>query len=440
MTGYREVMRDFAGRDLLVVGTGTDARTAAALAADRGAHVRTVPDAEAALAGPPADLVMVDEWTAETAPHVARIRRAGGDAVVPAEVILDAIDRPVIAVTGSAGKTGTCRLVADLLRASGVRVAVADARLGNAWPNATLCDGRAEGVDVVVAELTSTHLCYMRGWSGAAVGALTVLWPDHIELHGSLVAYEAAKLRVLDTAERVVVGADETLAPPSRWGQRLAGTFSLTGPVARGAGIVDGWLWGSWADGSSGPLMEMDAVPRAIHPRTLVVAVSIAGAWGVDPSTIAGAVMAHRGARHRMTEIANTEDRVLIDDSVCATPRKLMAALDRCPPGRTVLVAGGARAVDGHPVHEAPEEREALRQALARMTEVARVVVPFGGAADLLTGLPAAVSPLPDLESAIRQATAVSRPGETVLVSPMFPVSREERERVPEFLRTGMSA
>ncbi len=380
------------------------------------------------------DLIVVDEWTAEDAPHVTRARAAGARVTVAAELVLDSVGLPVVAVTGSAGKTSTCRLIDAMLRAAGRDPAIADARGGNAWPNHTLLDGRAAGADVVVAELTSTHLCHMDGWAGASLAVLTALWPDHVELHGSVAAYEAAKARLLDRADRVVVGADDDVVVRRGAVWTIDAEFSSERAVDRGA-----WVDGSdvvVADGSGATVrvMSLDAAPPWVHPGSLLAAAAAGVALGIPAMDMRAGVVDVGDVPHRMASVGEREGRELIDDSVCATPSKLIAALARCPVGRTVLVAGGRTEVGGRRVHASASEREALAQATAAIGRTARVVVPFGEAAPLLAGVPFAAGSEDDLAAAIRRARELSRAGDTILVSPMFPVSQEEREAVPGLL------
>ncbi len=420
------------------MGDGLDGDAVADLLRGWGAAVRRAADgAEAERVRVPG-VMAVDEWTAETAGHVRRARGAGASLMSFGEVILDALPLPVIAVTGSAGKTSTCHLIASVLRARGDTVAMGEARAANAWPDHTLLDGRADGADVVVAELTSTHLAYMSGWSGPDLGVLTALWPDHLELHGSLTAYEDAKATLLDRADRVVVpmGCDLGERRGARW--PVAAEFTVGGPVdGCGAWIVDGRVHCRTGRDRPADVIDQDAVPEWAHPQAVAAAAATGMAWGVTPRDIAAGLRSVVPPPHRMAEVGRRSGRVLVDDSACATPGKLIAALRRCPADATVLVVGGMRGIDGREVHAAPAERAALREAVQVANRSARLVVPFGEAAALLGGLDRAVEPQPDIAAAVATAWAASQPGDTILVSPMFPVSQEERREVPRLLLQG---
>ncbi len=123
-----------AGSVVRVRFTGPDAVAARTMCRESGA---------AAVLGPrdPSheDVLVVDEWTAGTDPFVTAARARGVRVTVLAELLLERVRCPVIAVTGTAGKTITCHMVAHLLRVAGRRpVMSTTARSGNAWPDHSL--------------------------------------------------------------------------------------------------------------------------------------------------------------------------------------------------------------------------------------------------------------------------------------------------------------
>ena len=119
----------------------------------------------------------------------------------------------MLGVTGSAGKSTTARLAEAMLRASGVEVLSAhDAPADNAWPTAALVARvlAARPPAWCVAELTSNHLAVCS--ASPQIACITNVWPDHVDQHGSLAAYLAAKRRIVEfqTADDwVVVNADD---------------------------------------------------------------------------------------------------------------------------------------------------------------------------------------------------------------------------------------
>ena len=102
-----------------------------------------------------------------------------------------------------------------------------------------------------------------------------------------------------------------------------------------------------------------------------------------------------------------------------------------------MLVAGGELTSAGLPVHASPEEQRLLEEACAEARRAARLVVLFGPAAGRLAPLldPTPVVVAGDVEHAVATAGERLSGADTLLVSPMFPVSLEERERIAPALR-----
>jgi hypothetical protein len=122
----------------------------------------------------------------------------------------------------------------------------------------------------------------------------------------------------------------------------------------------------------------------------------------------------------------------LVDDAMAATPAKTAAALRERSDGSVVLVAGGELTSAGLRVHALPEEQHLLEGACAEARRAARLVVLFGPAARRLEPLlgPTPVVVADGVEHAVGIAGERLSGAETLLVSPMFPVSLEERERI----------
>ena len=167
-----------------------------------------------------ADVAYLDVWTPEVAPRVERLRSQGTRISCLGDLLLERWQGPTIGITGTAGKTTTTALVAAMLGASGIDVAVsAGARAGNLWPTADLL-ARLEAGDsagTLLLELTSSHLAFMSTSPGLA--AVVSFWPDHLELHGGLEGYRAAKetiVRHQRPGDTLVFNADDASASFAR--------------------------------------------------------------------------------------------------------------------------------------------------------------------------------------------------------------------------------
>jgi UDP-N-acetylmuramoylalanine--D-glutamate ligase len=338
-----------------------------------------LPDDLVAAAGR-CSVLVADEWTPEHAPHVRAARSAGAVVTCVAELVLRRSAVPVVGITGTAGKTTACYRLAAMLDAAGRPYAMArTARAANAWPDADLYEAvpLLRPPAVVIAELTSTHLAWMS--TSPQIAVVTCLWPDHAELHGSVAAYLAAKERIV-----AFQGPDD---------------LALLGPGVAFEG--------------SGRTVRFTGDPAA----------AVAAALGLGDIAVPDPVLPHR-----FTELAGPPGIRVVDDGMAATPAKAAFGVARLARElgsveRVVLLAGG---LDGG-VHRAPEEERALLQACDEV-QGARVVA-FGDAAPRIAELLPSATVVADLDAAVAAGVALARPGDGLLLAPMFPLTMADREQ-----------
>jgi UDP-N-acetylmuramoylalanine--D-glutamate ligase len=319
------------------------------------------------------DVLIADEWTPESAPQVRAARAAGARVTCLAEIVLERAAVPVVGITGTAGKTTACHRLAAMLDGAVRPYAMGrTARAANAWPDAALLEAAAtlRPPAVIVMELTSSHLAFMA--RSPQVAVVTCFWPDHVELHGSVAAYRAAKERIVRfqrPGDLALLGPGVDFAAPARV-ERFAGD-----PAA--------------------------AVARALGLEPVAVDVPLP---------------------HRFNEVAVVGGVQIVDDSMAATPAKAERGIRRAGPC-TVLLAGGD---DGGGVHGDATEQDALARACAAADGLR--VVAFGPAAPRIVAHLPAAEVVADLRAAVARGLALAAPGDTLLLAPMFPLTMAERE------------
>ena len=417
--------------------TGPAPREALALAA---LGVAVEPHADLDRDPGPADVAYLDVWTPEVAVRVQKLRAQGTRVSCLGDLLLEQWPGPTLAITGTAGKTTTTSLVAAALRAAGVDAAVsAGARAGNLWPTADLLDHLASAAParLLVLELTSSHLAYMH--ASPDVAAVISFWPDHLELHGDLARYRAAKetiVRHQRPGDRVVVNADDASAGLADVTPAERVEFSLTRRVERGAyldrarGVV---LAAGGHETSLGPIHL-----RGPHPANVVAAAAIADTAGAAPDAIAAGIATAPSLPWRAQPAGTLAGVPVVDDGMAATPAKAAAALAAHSDASVVLIAGGLLELGGGPVHATPEEQELLERACDEIARVARLVVVFGDAGTRLAGLlqprGVEVRAAPDLEEAVALAARAAGGAAAVVFSPLFPVLLHDRARFSQLV------
>ncbi len=239
-----------------------------------------------------------------------------------------------LAVTGTNGKTTTTSMLHVMLTAAGLR-----ARLcGNI--GSPVLDALAEPADMLAVELSSFQLHWAPSLQPTA-GAVLNIAEDHLDWHGTLAHYTAAKARVLG-GQVAVVGLDDpraaalldTAAAPVRVG------FRLGSPAAGELGVRDGLLVDR-AFAADLPLVSAAAVPvpGPVGVLDALAAAALARSVQVPAEAVATALRSFRVARHRGEIVAVAGGITYVDDSKATNPHAAEASVLAYP--RVVWLAGG---------------------------------------------------------------------------------------------------
>ena len=325
---------------------------------------------------------------------------------------------PLVAVTGTNGKTTVTSLVADMLTASGIP-SIAAGNIG-----LPLSDAVAnEDLKIVVAEVSSFQLAFVESFRPVVAVWLNVA-PDHLDWHGDLTAYIAAKARIWarqGPTDVAVVNADdaEVMAQATGAPSQVV-TFGL-GPARADFTVVDGWL-----RGPSGPLIEVAALSRALpHDVANALAASAAAlAAGATVEGVRAALVSHAPLPHRLTLVAYSNGVRWYDDSKATNPHATVAAVRGFE--SVVLLAGGRN--KGLDLSELSRVADRVRAVVAIGEAGPQVAAAFDGRAPVQLAT--------SMADAVAAAAAVARPGDVVLLSPgcaSFDWYRSYAERGDDF-------
>lgn len=330
-----------------------------------------------------------------------------------------------LAVTGTNGKTTTTTMLAAILLAAGDD-AVACGNIG-----LPVVDALRAGHRVLAVELSSFQLA----WSPSVrpyAGAVLNLAEDHLDWHGSMAAYGAAKARVL-TGEVAVGGLDDAPAAAllaAAPAPRHVG-FTRGEPAAGQLGIVDGRLVDRAFAGDPGGT-DLAAVLDVAPPgppgeANALAAAALARAHGVAPAAVAAGLRAVAPGAHRGTVVAESGGVRWVDDSKATNPHAAAASLAAHP--RVVWVAGGLlKGADVDGVVRAHRDRLAgavvlgrdrarVAEALARHAPQVPVVDVGGGDDERMSDPDGSVG-LDGMHRAARAAAGLARSGDVVLLAP----------------------
>jgi UDP-N-acetylmuramoylalanine--D-glutamate ligase len=411
-------MESLAGKRVLVLGLGVSGRSAAAWCAERGARVVAADERpDEALAGelPPG----VEPWIGRSFPDPAdfdlvvpspgvppeRYRSRAARVCGDIELAGSALAVPIVAVTGTNGKSTTTSLVTELLRAAGLRAAMA----GNVGTPALSLVGMP--LDVAVLEVSSFQLETTEQFRPTVAVVLNVT-PDHLDRHHTLESYVAAKAKILANQRAedwaVLNQADEWYAVFRDAARGRVLPFRAIGVPARGAGVDAGSLV-IRADDAPAQRFAFDWREPGVHNRENAIAAAAAVfALGAPLSRALAALPAFRPLPHRTEVVSRERGITWVDDSKATNPGAALRALEGFSQPIVWIAGGRAKGLDLAPL------------AAAARARVRAAVLIGEAAAQLEQGLRGGppVHREASIEDAVRRANAIASPGDVVLLAP----------------------
>jgi len=263
---------------------------------------------------------------------------SGPSLVSEADLFLRLCRAPTVGVTGTKGKTTTSSLIAAVLGADPSHPAVLGGNIGiplvERLPELTPSHR-------VVIELSELQLPTLS--RGTTVAVYTNVTSDHLDRHGSLERYRAAKRRLaelVDPAGALILNADDPVVAEYAGLDTAPATFYTAGGSlpAGGVGVADGWIV---ADGV-GRVMPIDElqIPGGHNVSNALAAVAVGLWFGLTPEAIRRAAAGFTGVEHRLETVAVIDGVRFVNDSQGTQPDAVVAALNAFDPP-IVLIAGG---------------------------------------------------------------------------------------------------
>ena len=337
-------------------------------------------------------------------PAIRDARISGVEVIGDIELFARAVNAPVIAITGTNGKSTVTTLVARMLQADGYRVRVGG-NLGT--PALDLLDVVAP--DCYVLELSSFQLETTNSLA-PQVACILNITPDHLDRYGSFEAYRDAKARILTRAERIVLNADDDVAAMLAADHSCA-LFSLDATsdadfklrVSAGSEQLVG------PDGVVLPVQALQIAGRHNIANALA-ALAICHAFGARGTALLTALASFTGLEHRAQLVATLNGVDYINDSKATNSGAACATIRGLCHGRSgVLIAGGEP--------KEPDFSEFADTVVAHMHTVVLIGRAAAQFARVIDGRITIVMAT-DMRSAVSAAAAAARQGELVLLSP----------------------
>ena len=353
-----------------------------------------------------ADTLVVSPGVSIREPLIIEARARGCEILGDIEVFARSINAPVVAITGSNGKSTVTTLVSSMAKEAGINVAMG----GNIGIPAL--DLVNDDVELYVLELSSFQLETISSLNAAASVILNIS-EDHMDRYTSLVDYTAAKTRIYHGKGGLVVNRDDekvmhTESLVSK-GRMVTG-FTLHQPLNGDFGLCER-EGSNWLCHDDEYLLEESALKIKGKHNTANALASLALGYVMElPMTdMIKALKNFTGLEHRCQWICNHKGVDWFNDSKATNVGAAVAAINGIEAEKIVLIAGG---------QGKGQDFSLLRDAIEASC---RYVILLGEDADLLEtalGGKVEIIRVTDMEQAVTKATTLAHQGDAVLLSP----------------------
>ena len=354
------------------------------------------------------DLIVVSPGVPVDAPLLVQARALGEDVIGEIELASKFLAGPIVAITGSNGKTTTTTLVGEILAKAGRKTLVG----GNIGTPAISLVEKATPETISVLEVSSFQLETIRTFQPKVAAVLNVT-PDHLDRHRTFEAYAAAKARVFENQQKqdfAVLNADDptcvamaaNIKPRVFW-------FNRKREVAQGAFVRQGvvHLRRNEAEHEVMPLAEIP-LKGAHNVENVLAAICTAELMGCHPDVIRAAVRGFKAVEHRLQYVATVRGVEYYNDSKATNVDATIKALESFP-GKIHLILGGKDKGSDYTVLN------------GLLRERVKCVYTIGAAAEKIQKHIAGATkivPSGTMDNAVAQATASAQPGDIVLLAP----------------------
>jgi len=373
---------------------------------DHGIAVETGGHGERTFRGQ--DLIVVSPGVPVDAPPLVQARAAGEPVIGEIELAAQNLLGPVVAITGSNGKTTTTTLAGEILAAGGLPVAVG----GNiGTPAISLVEG-ASRETVIVLEVSSFQLETIQTFRPKVAVVLNIT-PDHLDRHRTFQTYVDAKARIFENQQSddfAVLNEDDPTCRTLRDRTRAeVFWFSRKQEVQSGAWVRDGKILFRDSSGQR-EIMPVNEIPlKGAHNVENVLAGVCAGAlMGCEPANIRKAIQEFKAVEHRLEYVATIKGVEYFNDSKATNVDATIKALESFPKNIHLILGGKDKGSDYTVLNDLLRERVKRVYTIGAAAE--KIESQIKGAAEVVHA--------ETLDNAIRRAAVVAQAGDIVLLAP----------------------
>lgn len=445
---------DFANKQILVVGAGISGIAVAEILAGKGASV-TLNDSKqeqdllhdvspARNAGvkialgyqdnsllEDTDMLVISPGVPTTIPLVREAEARQIPVISEIEVAYQLCEAPMVAITGTNGKTTTTTLLGELMKTAKDDVVVGG-NIGMALSKETEAVS-ADGI--VVAEISSFQLERVQDFCPKVAAILNVT-PDHIDRHGSVDNYRLTKERIFaqqTEGDYVVLNYDEPVVRDMA--ERVPSTvfyFSRLAELTNGMFIKDGAIVLNWNGETTMVCPLADLQIKGNHNvENALAACSVAFLAGVKVADMRAVLSSFGGVEHRIEPVRELDGVGYYNDSKATNPESSIKALEAFSDG-IVLIAGGHDKMT-----DLTEFMTKIKERVTHLILIGEAAGRFRAEAEKM-GVASIIDAGFSMEEAVNIAHAKAKAGEAVVLSPAcssYDMFNNFEERGREFKR-----
>ena len=354
------------------------------------------------------DLIVVSPGVPVDSEALNQARALGAPVIGEIELAAQFLSGPIVAITGSNGKTTTTTLAGEILAKSGLKTLVG----GNIGTPAVSLILEVTAETAVVLEVSSFQLETIRSFRPKIAVVLNIT-PDHLDRHRTFAAYVDAKARIFENQtpdDFTVLNADDpTCVELANRTRSQVFWFSRKREVEQGAFVRNAQIVFRSGD-SETKIMPVAEVPLkgAHNIENVLASICAAALMGCDPDRIADAIREFKAVEHRLEYVATVQGVEYYNDSKATNVDATIKALESFPANVHLILGGKDKGSDYTVLNNLLRERVKCVYTIGAAAE--KIESQIRGAAAIVSS--------GTMESAVKQASGAAEPGDVVLLAP----------------------
>jgi UDP-N-acetylmuramoylalanine--D-glutamate ligase len=354
------------------------------------------------------DLIVVSPGVPVDAEPLTQARALGQPVIGEIELASQFLSGPVVAITGSNGKTTTTTLVGEILFAGGLKTLVG----GNIGTAAISLADKATSETVAVLEVSSFQLETIRSFRPKIAVVLNVT-PDHLDRHRTFAAYVDAKARIFENQQPddfAVLNADDpTCVELAGRTRAQVSWFSRKREVESGAFVRDGKVVFR-RNGPEQQVMPVSEIPlKGSHNLENVLAAVCTGVlMGCAPEKIRATIRNFKAVEHRLEYVATVRGVEYYNDSKATNVDATIKALESFSANIHLILGGKDKGSDYTALNDLLRQR--VKSVYTIGAAARKIQSQIQGATQIVSS--------GTIEIAVKQAATAAQPGDFVLLAP----------------------